>query len=80
MRLWPLAAWSILFGGSACVPALREPPTVAELAGEARHTAGEVDRLLAEARELYEELSVESVQRASSTWLAAAAADPERIQ
>ena len=78
MRLWPLAAWSILLGG--CAPALREPPTVVELAGETRYAAGEVDRLLNDARQLYEELSLDSVRQASSTWLAAAAADPSRVQ
>ena len=77
-RLWPLAAGSILLGG--CAPALREPPSVVELAGETRHAAGDVDRLLTEARQLYEELSLESVRQASSSWLAAAAADPARIE
>ena len=76
-RVWPLVAWSILLDG--CAPALREPPTVAALAGEIRSTAGEVDRLLGEALKLYEELTLESVRRASGTWLAAAAADPSRI-
>ncbi len=78
MRAGPLAAWCILLGG--CAPALREPPTVVALAGEVRHAAGEVDRLLGEALQLHEELTLESVRRASSTWLAAAAADPSRIQ
>jgi len=78
MRLRSLAAWSILLGG--CAPALREPPTMAELAGETRHAADEVDRLLAKARQLYEELSLESVRQASNAWLEAAAADSSRVQ
>ncbi len=57
MRVWPLAGLSFLLG--ACAPALREPPTVGELAGEAQNTAGEVDRLLTEARRLYEELTLD---------------------
>ncbi len=77
-RVWPLAALSILLGG--CAPALREPPTVGELAGQAGNTAGEVNGLLTEARRLYEELTLESVRRASGRWLAAAAADPSRVQ
>ena len=68
MRLWSLAAGSILLGG--CAPALREPPTVVDLAGETHYAAGQVDRLLTEARQLFEERSLESVRRASSRWLA----------
>jgi hypothetical protein len=58
---------------------MREPPTVAELAGEPTHQSTEVDRLLAAAEEAYARRTLESVRLASSTWLRAAAADPSRL-
>jgi len=63
-----------------CAAALREPPTVSDLAGEARHTPGEVDRLLAEAETAYARWTREATDDASSLWLAAAAADPARLE
>ncbi len=77
-RLLVLAAVSVLLGG--CARALREPPTLTELAGESRHALADVDRLLTEARELFAERALDSVRRSHELWLEAAAADPSRIE
>ena len=64
---------SLLVG---CAPALRQPPTLRELAGPgADRAATDVDRLLAEAERSFFRLTLESVRQASKSWLEAAAAD-----
>jgi hypothetical protein len=71
---------ALLCLGAGCARALREPPTVTELAGKARHAPEEVDRLLAEAERAYTRWTCEAAHEASSLWLAAAAADPTRLE
>lgn len=63
----------------ACVPALREPPSIGELAGGGERRPVEVDRLLADAAEQFARRTPKTVRRASNLWLDAAAADPSRL-
>ena len=66
----------------ACAPALREPPTVVDLAGitEGRQGAPDVDPLLREAERSFAERNVASVRRAARSWLVAASADEARVE
>ncbi len=61
---------------AACVPALREPPAVEDLAGSNR-SRGVSD--LAEADALFAARNLEAVRRAGELFFAAAAADPAEI-
>jgi len=67
---------ALLCLGAGCARSLRQPPSVSELAGEARHAPDEVERLLAEAESAHARWNPEAVGEASSLWMAAAAADP----
>jgi len=75
-----------IFGGlvvlslCACAPALRQPPSVADLAGAPPTGSTDVDGLLAAAAEAYAGWTLESVRDASTTWFEAAAADPARVE
>ena len=74
----PVAAAILVGSLSACVSALREPPSAVELAGPAPSSAVDVGRLLAEAEGAFAERTVGSVRNAREAWLAAAAAAPSR--
>jgi len=66
---------------TGCAAALREPPTLEELAGGAdRHRAEDVDSLLDLAERAYANWTEDSVIEARRHWLAAAVADRSRIE
>jgi hypothetical protein len=72
---------SILVTVAGCVPALREPPTLEELArGADRHRPEDVNLLLDLAERSYARQTTESVVEARRHWLAAAAADRARVE
>ncbi len=78
----PALAIAVSVLAAACAPALREPPTVAALAGKpAAAPDGAPPRdLVAEAEEAFARRpSFEDARRAESLFLQAAAADPDRV-
>jgi tetratricopeptide (TPR) repeat protein len=71
-----LAAFAILAG---CAPALREPPTLDEMAGQPA-AVDDVAGLPARADALWNERSLASVSAAERLYLQAATAEPQRIE
>jgi tetratricopeptide (TPR) repeat protein len=84
MRSRPGIALALVLGSLlavACVSALREPPTLEQLAERVgRGSAGEVPRLLADAEQAYARRTLKSVRRAADLWLRAAVADAGRTE
>ncbi len=74
-----LALVCVCLLASACVPALREPPAVEELAGSTRRDTNRAETDLAEAESLYATRSMNAVRRAGELFFAVAAADPVRV-
>jgi len=70
---------AVLLAG--CLQALREPPSLIELAGGGPAAPPEaVEGLLAEAEQLFITRDPDDVARAAHTWWRAAAADPRRVE
>lgn len=66
---------------AACAPALREPPSLAELSGgNGAHTGASYDRALADAALLWMERTPDSVRQASLAFLRIAESNPDRIE
>lgn len=74
-----LMSFAVTLAG--CAHALKELPPLREVVGGSEgHAASEVDDLLARAQDLYAKRTAEGVKQAADLWLAAAAADPSRVE
>ncbi len=65
---------------TACVPALRVPPAVEDLAGSTARNRSRGDSDLAEAEELFAARNLEAVRRAGELFFGAAVADPGEVE
>ena len=66
---------------AACAHALKEPPALQAVVGNAEgRSPRDVDELLAQAEALFARYDFASVRKAAEAWSAAAAADPRRIE